>query len=33
MINVLSGVGLVLLLTACWVLVRFGKWNDAKEEK
>lgn len=37
MINVLSGVGLFLILTVCWVLISFGDWNDipldAEEEK
>lgn len=37
MINVLSGMGMILLLTLYLMLARFGNWNDvmqdAEEEK
>ena len=37
MINVLSGVGMLLLLTVWLMLARFGDWNDVpmdtEEEK
>lgn len=37
MINVLSGITMILLLTVLWIMVRFDAWeeinHDAEEEK
>lgn len=37
MINILSGVAMIVMLTLLWIMVRFSDWNevmlDSEEEK